>query len=163
MNIQIKAVYDASLDCRHRWCSRKLEAFWYGIFIVIQWSVRSYFIESQWNMPYPVWKCPTYETAQSLYYWELSASYYKKGYKTRKSIHQTNLFNICPAYQIKLKRPTFIFIYFQMVSWRLIISYIKVNRLQRNPPIIKMLLPSNSRGLTFQVSISRIIVTFHQK
>ena len=24
-------------------------------FIVIQWSIRSYIIESQWNMPYPVW------------------------------------------------------------------------------------------------------------
>ena len=27
-------------------------------FIVIHWSIRSYFIESQWNMLYPVWKCP---------------------------------------------------------------------------------------------------------
>ena len=26
-------------------------------FIVIQWSIRSYIIESQWNLPYPVWKC----------------------------------------------------------------------------------------------------------
>ena len=27
--------------------------------IVIQWSIRSDFIESHWNMPYPVWKYPT--------------------------------------------------------------------------------------------------------
>ena len=37
-------------------------------FIVIQWSIRSYFIESQWNMPYPVWKCLMYGSLQ-LPYW----------------------------------------------------------------------------------------------
>ena len=34
---------------------------------MIQWSIRSYLIESQWNMPYNVWKYLTYGTAQSLY------------------------------------------------------------------------------------------------
>ena len=37
-------------------------------FIVIQWSIRSYFIESQWNMPYPVWKCFSYGSLQPPYY-----------------------------------------------------------------------------------------------
>ena len=29
-------------------------------FIVIQWSMTLCFIESQWHMPYPVWKCLLY-------------------------------------------------------------------------------------------------------
>ena len=36
-------------------------------FIVIQWSIRSYIIESQWNMPYPVWKCHPYESTHPPY------------------------------------------------------------------------------------------------
>ena len=38
-------------------------------FTVIQWSIRSYFISSEWNIlytPYPVWKCLTHGTVQSL-------------------------------------------------------------------------------------------------
>ena len=34
---------------------------------VIQWSKRSNFFESQWNVPYPIWKCLPYGTVQSLY------------------------------------------------------------------------------------------------
>ena len=37
-------------------------------FIAIQWSIRSSFIESQWNMPYPIWKCLTYGSPQLPYY-----------------------------------------------------------------------------------------------
>ena len=33
-------------------------------FIVIQWSMTLCFIESQWNMPYPVWKCLKYGSPQ---------------------------------------------------------------------------------------------------
>ena len=40
----------------------------YGIFHVIHWSIRLYFIESQWNMPYPIWKFLTYGSAQPPYY-----------------------------------------------------------------------------------------------
>ena len=36
-------------------------------FIMFQWSMTLCFIDSQWNMLYPVWKCFTYRTAQSLY------------------------------------------------------------------------------------------------
>ena len=36
------------------------------LMIVIQWSIRSYFMVSQWIMPYPVWKCLMYGIAQSL-------------------------------------------------------------------------------------------------
>ena len=48
------------------------EAFSYGItayFIVIQWSIRSYSIETQWNIPYPVWKCLTNGSPQPPYFW----------------------------------------------------------------------------------------------
>ena len=31
-------------------------------FIMIQWSIRLYFIESQWNMLYSVWKCLGYRS-----------------------------------------------------------------------------------------------------
>ena len=34
-------------------------------FIVIQRSISSYFIESQWNIPYPVWKCLWYGSLQA--------------------------------------------------------------------------------------------------
>ena len=40
-------------------------------FIVIQWSIRSFFIESQLNTglntPYPIWKCLTYGSPQRPY------------------------------------------------------------------------------------------------
>ena len=34
--------------------------------IVIQWNIMSYIIESQWNVPYPVWTCLSYGTTQTL-------------------------------------------------------------------------------------------------
>ena len=37
-------------------------------FIVIQWCIRSYLIESQWNMTYPVWKCLAYRSPHPPYY-----------------------------------------------------------------------------------------------
>ena len=47
----------------------------WGIFIrdtayisLIQWSMTLCFIESQWNMPYLVWKCLTYGSQQPPYY-----------------------------------------------------------------------------------------------
>ena len=36
--------------------------------IVNQWSIRSFFIEPQWNVPYPLWKWLTKGTTQSLYW-----------------------------------------------------------------------------------------------
>ena len=55
-----------------RLCSSIREAFSYGILRILLWfndiySMTLCFIESHWNMPYPVWKCLTYGTAQSLY------------------------------------------------------------------------------------------------
>ena len=38
------------------------------VFIVIHWGIkRSCFLESQWNMPYPVWKCLAYRSPQHPY------------------------------------------------------------------------------------------------
>ena len=62
----------------------------------IQWSRTLCIIESQWHISYPVWKCLTYRTAQSLYYLFSSAA-----------IFSPAIFS-CSSCKIELASPLFL-------------------------------------------------------
>ena len=73
LTLAVKAILSARVFSE-TWCTKIAQSRTRGIFIwdsaysiVTQWSIRSYFTKSQCNMPYPVWKCLMYGTAQSIY------------------------------------------------------------------------------------------------
>ena len=54
-----------------------------GIFHCDSWSIRSYFIESQWNMLYPVWKCLPY----FLYHIHVIYDWFSNIFPHKKMLH----------------------------------------------------------------------------